>query len=362
MSESHPEPHGKPHTASNSSSSDSIQDAPHDRKPQSENPPPPDHQSQPNAIRPIISEHQVGRLDFLRGTPPPEARLTRVYIAQNGELMAFEPHQPPRAIELVRRGVRMMYEIDMGMHSASIEIDLPSRGDAFEFHASIDLHWRVTNPCQVVYDGISDLKAAISPLVVARLRSITRGFDIEDVEQAELVANEELAREPIGVQFGLQIVAFVRLAMDQASRDYADTERRLARQEKVEELTQAVRTKQEEHKRARLEQRVSYYRTIIDSGDTTQFALQLAQNPDEVEAVAKALMGERDTRRRELFNFITKLIESDALDRWEVDDHVQTTLLWLKDGIHKVITEINQGSTSGSESALQSSGAPSSLS
>jgi hypothetical protein len=35
---------------------------------------------------------------------------------------------------------------------------------------------------------------------------------------------------------------------------------------------------------------------------------------------------------------VTKLIESGAIERWEIDDQVRTVLQWLKDTTNRVIT------------------------
>ncbi|GAA2795244.1 hypothetical protein GCM10010470_32800 [Saccharopolyspora taberi] len=237
------------------------------------------------------------------------------------------------------KGIRTVYEVNMGRHVIRIEADLPSRGDAFDFRADIDVHWRVSDPSRVVLDGVPDVRAALSPAILSALRKITRRFDVEQVELAEEAANQELARRAVGTDFGLWTEGFVRLAMDQASREHAGIRRRLTRENVAETLTQEVRTRQEEHRREVLEARVAHYRSIMAAGDLSQFALRLAERPDEVEAVVTALINERDNHRHDTFNFITQLLQSDALDRWEVDDQIRTTLQWLKDNaIRKVIS------------------------
>jgi hypothetical protein len=49
------------------------------------------------------------------------------------------------------------------------------------------------------------------------------------------------------------------------------------------------------------------------------------------------LVAERDSHRQAVFDFVTRLLESDALDRWQIDDQVRTTLQWLRDSGYKVL-------------------------
>ena len=50
------------------------------------------------------------------------------------------------------------------------------------------------------------------------------------------------------------------------------------------------------------------------------------------------LIKERDSHRHETVGFVTKLIESGAIERWEVEDQVRTVLQWLQEATNRVIT------------------------
>jgi hypothetical protein len=95
--------------------------------------------------------------------------------------------------------------------------------------------------------------------------------------------------------------------------------------------------KQTEHN-LRLASEVQAFKALIEGGDIDQFALQLAQNPQQVRPVVEALVKERDTHRRQVFDFVNNLLASDALDRWQIDDQVRVTLEWLKVSINRVIS------------------------
>jgi hypothetical protein len=287
---------------------DSQQRTPSDDDRQTRRSDEPDAGVQP-PFSPISEERPVGSADLLRTGSLIKARTTTVMITARGEYLPYSPQNPPTRAELLRKRVRYLSQVDMGYHLTRIRGELPCRGDAFGFPATVDLHWRVQDAIKVVQDGIHNVHTAVEPRILARLRPITRTFDVEDSEGAERAANQALGRMLEIGDFGLDGVAFVRLCMDDAVRD-----------------------------RVRMETRVHTYRAIIASGDLSQFALRLAENPKDVAEVIELLIKERDTHRQDTVDFVTKLIDSGAIERWEIEDQIRTVLQWLKDTTNRVIT------------------------
>ncbi len=277
-------------------------------------------QDEPEADNPIVDQLCAGDPDFRRQMRQADARIARVLITAEGKYVVVAPGTPiPDAAR--RERIECLCEVDMGRHVTCIQHELPSKGDAFRFRASIEVHWRVTDPMRVVADGLVDVRAAMTPLLLMPLRRITRGHRIENCEEAEFAANQELARLAIGPEIGLETRTYVWLSMDEAVRD-----------------------------RIQLAERVGSYRNIIADGDLSQFALRLAQNPDDVAEVVQALVVERDAHRRDMVDLIVNLIRSGAIDRWEIDDQVRSVLQWLQQTTNKVITgtdEARQFSTRG---------------
>jgi hypothetical protein len=235
--------------------------------------------------------------------------VASVFVLANGRLIAHGREQQPTIGELLWGGYRTLYEVDLSLRQLTLEIVLPSAGDAFTFRASVDVQWRVVDPKLVVESGVVDIRKVVIPLLLDGLRQATRSRKAADVEPAEAVANTRFGRGWLSADYGLWTNVLVRLRMD----------------------------KQKEQN-VRLEAEVKAFKTLIAGGDLDQFALQLAQNPQAVEAVVQALVKERDTHRHEVFEFITRLIESDALDRWQIDDEVRVALLWLQTSIHRVLS------------------------
>jgi hypothetical protein len=304
-------------------------------EPQADEPP---TDTPPSSFNPILAERPVRRFELLHRRPEIKAQVALVLVTARGDHHVFAPKQQPTIGEFIWKNIRTLYEVDMGLHQTRIEAELPSAGDAFPFHAVVDVHWRVQEPSKIVTDGITDVREVLEPRLLAQLHEVTRKYDIEEVAEAERDAQSKLKDEPFCIKFGLWTTAFPRLTMDQPSRHYFGRVRGIDRDTEVERLAQELRIMKERHNKVLLDGRVQNYRAIIAAGDLDQFALQLAQNPDDVQSVVAMIKDERDTNRRQWVDFITRLFESGAIDRWEIDDQVRSVLQWLEDTTHRVIT------------------------
>ncbi|MDQ2589135.1 hypothetical protein [Saccharothrix yanglingensis] len=267
----------------------------------------------PDFGSPIVDELHVKRFELLYRRLPVGARVARVFVTRSGNCLTYPATGQPTTGELVWNKVRTVYEVDLGIHVSTVKAHLPSRGDKIYFKATVDLEWKVTDPAQVVQAGVTDVRKVLSPRLLARLRAVTRRFDIEDAAQAENCANEELEDDSLGADRGLWVRPHVRLAMDDTSLGQSDIQRK-----------------------------VDHFRTIIAEGDFDQFALQLTLKPEDIDSVVKVLVDERDSRLRATFDFMNRLLESDALDRWQIDDQVRTALQMAQESIFRVLTGSGQ--------------------
>jgi hypothetical protein len=258
---------------------------------------------------PIVAEHHFGRFRVLHRKTSVWPWVAKVFILGNGRVVEFGRDKQPTTGELLWGGYRALFEVDRSMNRLGLEIALPSSGDTFVFRTMVDVQWKVTDPKRVVMAGVTDIRDVMVPLLLDGLRQATRSMMANDVEVAEKTANAHFAHDWLTEQYGLWTNVLVRLRMDQ---------------QKEEDF--------------RLAAQVQAYKTLIEAGDLDQFALQIARDPDDVASVVQLLVQERDTHRREVCDFLTKLLDSDALDRWQIDDQVRVLLQWMGASINRVLT------------------------
>ena len=289
-----------------------------------------------SAYRPIINERPVSRLNPFY-LPRAKARTGLVLVtARSGA----------RPVDLLGRRFAgrdviwaggTLYEVNLGLHHTSIHLNLPADDDTAVFRATAFLEWRVMVPQQVVKDNLLDVREALGPPLQARLGRITRRFAFDEIAAAERALAAELRRDDAGKPYGLETRIVLRLTADEKGSEYVAARRELHRAIELEDLRQRHRRQQQDHEQDLLRTRIDLYRSIVASGNVEQFALQLARKPEDVRAVVELLHQERDEERTRIAEFLTQLLESGAVDRWEVDDHVRDALEWLAQATRRAI-------------------------
>jgi hypothetical protein len=277
--------------------------------------------------RPFFTEHPTQGMVRL---PRSRAGIATVVVTRRAGPVELGVRNAPSRWSLFW-GRGSLYEIDLGLHHTTFDIELPSAVDLFSFRGSVALEWRVLDPVRVVKDHVSDIREALAPSLVSLLTLDTRHYRVDDVYEAERAVAAALHNTDIGIDYGLTTTIRVQLSADAGAAEHAASRRELQQQIEIEDLRHTQRLRLEATDKDVLRARIELYREIISAGDVEQFALQLARNPDGVETVIRMVREVRKEEHRHVTDFLTTLLESGAIDRWEVKNTVQTALDWLKE-------------------------------
>jgi hypothetical protein len=304
-------------------------------------------------IGPILNETPwSGKLTTAR------AHVAVVVVYSNGAHQVVWPHDRRRI--LLHKRPTTLYEIDLGIQHTAISADLPSSDHAEAFHASFSIEWRALDPAAVVRHKISDVYAVISAQLLRRARRIARRFEIDQAADAEDALNAQLDNPPIdateparfhqamqeaigrnclGAEYGLWTRAIAELTLDDATIEHNTKMTKLTRAIKEEEAEQKLRLLQELNQQQIMKDRIAIYRDIVAAGDIERFALRLAHNPTDIDAIAAILHEEQLTNRRDTIDFVTHMVDSGVIERWEISDQAREALEWLKNATARVIHE-----------------------
>jgi hypothetical protein len=297
---------------------------------------------QPERVQ-IITEASVRTRELLRRrNSSVRAHVALVLVDVRGTPQPYAPNDRPTVGELLWKRVRTVYEVDTGQHSAWLDDEIPSRDDAFPFRAAVDLEWQVNDPLTVVQRHIVDTEALVRglrPEVRSRLRRISRRYPPDRVAAAEDEMNDDLEVDPLGGALGLRTRAYVRLSLESGLRSHAEVLRDLEHRLKVEARSQDLRMAMEQNKQTVVAYRLDFYRQAIAAGDMEQFALRIAENPEDIHAVMDAVRADRDTARSNAIDFFSRLAESNLIDRHEMNDIVKETLDWLRESVARVVPQ-----------------------
>jgi hypothetical protein len=316
-------------------------------------------QQQPPAPSPILSEVPwSGRVAAAR------AHVALVVVHHQGEHQLVWPHDRRRVF--LHRRPATIYEVDLGLHQSTISADLPSRDPAGSFHAEISLGWRVLDPSAIVRHQVIDVGETLSPHLLYRARKITGDFGVDQRAAAEEELNTRLgsrpvnvtepqnmeaamrhaiARDQLGAEYGLWTRVIAQLTLDEAAREHNAKMTQLTWAMTEEAAQHKLRVLQEENQRQIMAERITVYRQIVAAGDREAFAMQLALHPTDIAAIAKILKDEELSSRRETIDFVSHMVDSGVIERWEVSDQAREALQWLKAATARVIHERNDQQT-----------------
>lgn len=292
------------------------------------------------------------------------AHVAVVVVYHSGGHQVIWPHERTR-VHLHRRPATV-YEVDLGIHHARVEEDLPSQGHSGSFHAKISVDWRVLDPSAVVRHQVLDIGKSLYADLLHRACSIAREFTIDQVTDAEDKINDQLQgveldiTTPTGMQqamqkaiklgclgakYGLWTSAITHLSLDQAATEHNAKMMKLKWALEEEEAEHELRRMKDQNAQKITAERIAVYREIIARGDIEQFALRLANHPDEISAVTEIIREDQLTSRQDTIEFIKHMVDSGVVERWEVSDQVREALEWLRDATARVVTDKHNGTT-----------------
>ena len=290
--------------------------------------------------------------------PRARAHVAVVVVYRRGEHQVVWPHQRTRV--LLSRRPTTVYDVDLGLHHTVIPADLPSRDYSASFHASISVQWRVLDPSAIVRHQVLDIKDTLSADLLHLARGIARDFRIDQVTAAEDKINDQLRgveidiTTPAGIQqamheaiklgclgarYGLWTSAITHLTLDEAAIEHNTKMMKLNWAIEEEEAEQKLRMIKNKNQQEIMAEKTAIYREIIAAGDVERFALRLASNPDEISAITEIIRDDQLTRRRDTIDFISRMVDSGVVERWEVSDQVRQALEWLSDATVRVVTD-----------------------
>jgi hypothetical protein len=301
---------------------------------------------------PILREARwEGRL------PRPRTHVAVVVVYRRGDHLVVWPHERTRV--LLHRRPATVYEVDLGLHRTVIEEDLPSKDHAGAFHARINVQWRVFDPSAVVRHQVLDIEETLSANLLRRARGIAREFSIGEITAAEDKINDQLGGVAIdvtapagieqamleatdlgclGAEYGLWTRVITHLALDEEATEHNTKMMKLNWAIEEEKAEQDLRLLQNQNQHKIMTEKIGVYRDIVEADDIERFALQLASNPDDIPAIMEIMRDYQLQSRHDTIDFISRMVDSRVVERWEVSDEVKQALEWLKEATARVVT------------------------
>lgn len=327
---------------------------------------------------PVLTVRQLSRFEFSLRT---YVRIDHalVFSTARGGYEAYLPPRRPTRADIAANRYTAVYEVDMGVHTWTAELTLPSDNDAFEFTAQVELSWQVLDPARFVASGHRDVPGLLVSELQQSARPVTRGFAIADSAAAEHALLERMRLlGPLGAPAGLQVSWTLRLRRDQEDIDH---QRRLqaidhsateqiraaqrgmevdaeldtrARQQDAFQIERAMAFGTQQHQlfldqqrrqhelavqqsRMALEmqqyqaQKIAFYQAHLQQGGVHALALHLADHPEDSRLVMNSMRDDQLRLIQAQMDLVKQLLGGNAAENWELEGPKQLALRTVHD-------------------------------
>ncbi|MER7175579.1 hypothetical protein [Streptomyces mesophilus] len=340
-------------------------------------------------VDPVITVRQLSRFEFAR------KNLTRidhalVFSTPKGSYDTYLPPVRPTRAEAAAKRYTSVYEVDMGVHPVSAELQLPSDNDAFQFAVVVDLSWQVAEPGQFVAGGHRNVPRLVLGKLEQAARPVARRFPIADSAAAEAeILRAVAAVGPLGASAGLTVTWTIRLRRDQENIDHqlrlqaidhnaaeqilaqrrgmeydVELDRRQRQQDALtvgramdygrqqQELT--LQQQQWQHEQALLRarqqvelqqieaQKIAFYQYHLEQGGVHTWALHLAQHPEDSALVMNSMREDQLRLIQAQMDLVGQLLGANGAESYELEGPKQLALRAVSDILNQRLPGVAQ--------------------
>lgn len=256
----------------------------------------------------------------------------------------------PAASEIFYDPPPVVFWVDVSVHHANLQLELPAAEGVFDFLATVNLSWRIGNPVEAVRARLASGEPVYRPFLENRLREITRRFDSAQFSDAEQYINTYFDDRTVDLACGVTLLdCKVKLAVEENTRihiqqrthdrwnlerreanhkyqlhdvhlqqDENETEHRLALQNA--RFKHDIAGLEQKHKLELERQRMDFYAAVLQGGDEGAIALKLASNREDVNEVIQLLMRQRQLDFESAHGALKALLDQRLVNRRDVQD------------------------------------------
>ncbi|MEU6989980.1 PE-PGRS family protein [Streptomyces sp. NPDC046465] len=280
-------------------------------------------------IDPVLTVRPVSRFEFTRRTATGIDHAL-VFTTAKGTYDAFiAPHRPTRG-DVASQRYTAVYEVDMGLHTVHLDLELPSDDDAFTFSASVDLSWQVADPTRYVTSGERNVPHRLHGELEHLARPLTRGHSIEESPAAESSVQRAVDSVPGGFAsaIGLRVGCAVRLRLDEAAIAHRRQLRNIRYAGELLDPEHALRMRAQHHdhevellrtQQAReiQTQKIEFYQYHLQRGGVAALSLHLSQHPEDTQLVADHVLNDQRQMVQVQTDLAKQLLNSDELEDYQ---------------------------------------------
>lgn len=299
----------------------------------------------------IISEENVPRLTLFQPRPTPEPGIALVLFREGKSVVVLWPDDRLTAGEIRWGNYKKIYKVNIAEQSFIFNSTLPCQGDAFDFHAQVQVTCAVKNPATIVENKVNNAQAVLEPLITDTMRSISRRYDVEDSELAEREIAQVIESQEYGV--GLAVKRFVvKLQLEEDARVHIRKLTQYDRDSVLADKEAQLQKQRDAIERERMKTKMEFYGPLIKQGQWQLLAMQLSNRPEDVSIIIQMLNQQRQQEMDHQLKALKIMLEEDVIEGFQLEETGQRVLQRLVDGLGSGSETLSLNAAQGSASEV----------
>jgi hypothetical protein len=262
--------------------------------------------------------------------------MTRRQLLDPGTMLVFQlpdsrleaPPQGFSLTEMLKKRPRCAFTVDVRAHSTSFECQLPAKGDAVYFDATVNYTWMVGDPARVVANQVTEPEADCVAYLSQVLPQITRRHDFEKPADAEADLQRTRAGRTLELPTrGLRILdVYMRLRINDEQRatvaqlTATTVEQRLAMTRATHEAELAALAQSKDLERQA--QRQHTMESLINGGPEKLYAFVIQQDQTKGIEVISRMEALADREKQRALDAMKVLLDGGEIRLGELDGAV----------------------------------------
>jgi len=280
----------------------------------------------------LIIGKETPRLRLFRPRPVPEPGIALVLYREGQPLVTLWPGDRLTSGEVAWGNYKTIYKVDITEHTFSFNCTLPCRGEAFEFHAQVNVTYAVENPSLIVERNITDARAVLEPLIINTMRNVSRRYEVEQSAEAEKAIIESVQEESKKYNVGLKLVRFVvELSLEEDARNHIRQLKQIERVQEIESVQSELEKQRIRLEEERIRMKTDFYGPLIKEGQWQLLALQLAKHPDDVATIVQMIHQQRQAEMENQLRALKIMLEEDVIEVYQMEEAGKRVLQRLVD-------------------------------
>ncbi|WNE98156.1 PE-PGRS family protein [Streptomyces luomodiensis] len=309
-------------------------------------------------IDPVLTVRPMARFEYAARRPAVAIDHALVFVTAKGAYDTYlPPHRPSRSDAAGRR-YTAVYEVDMGTHPVTLDLELPSDDDAFAFGVTAELTWRVADPARFVASGERDVPTRLSREFQHLTRPVSRGFAIENSSMAEQAVQRAVDSGAFATGIGLDITCVVRLRLDDAAiahrkqlreiryaGELLDPQHELEmRRQYQQHQLEVLRVQQQQELNAA---KINFYQYHLQQGGVAAWALHLAQHPEDSRLVMESMRADQLALIKSQLGVATELLKGEGVEDYQKEEPRRLALQVVNDILNQRLPGVSEPSAYG---------------